>query len=195
MKDDDRIKLIRHLTAFQFSSIGHAYEFGGAPGPYGQEPWDCSSDQNFGWAVVGGQAIPDFPKGTYDGSEHGPSTVGWLDSQGTLTAAVPRELAQEGDLAVWYTHMGYCINDMEMISAQNPTDGTQKSLIDGFIPDETLTILRVLAVTPGGLTFPLPISFDGGKVEQITRDLASMAREFVAETTKASAPIHVRLRV
>jgi hypothetical protein len=190
-----RMAVIKHMTAFQFSSIGHAYDYGGAPGPYGQEPWDCSSDQNYTWAVIGGQAIPGYPKAMYTGVDHGPSTVGWLESQGTLTASVPRELAQEGDLAVWYTHMGYCINNQEMISAQNPTDGTQKSDIDGFIPGEALTILRVVSVTPGGMSFPMPISFDGGKVQAITRDLARMAQGFVSEQMAASAPIHVKIRI
>ena len=55
--------------------VGHAYLYGGAPGPDGTRPWDCSS---FGNWVLGhdfGMILPGNSRPGYDGSTHGPTTL------------------------------------------------------------------------------------------------------------------------
>ena len=61
------------------AAIGHCYAWGGAPGKDGAACWDCSSAVNFWVGVEAGAAIPGYPPGGYDGTVHGPSTLGWLD--------------------------------------------------------------------------------------------------------------------
>ena len=131
---------------------GAGYVWGGAPAQ-GMGNWDCSSFANW---VIGhdiGLAIPGYPPGgAYTGATHGPPTVAWLPWPGCDTIGHDGAVAQPGDLAVWETHMGICLGPNQMISAQNPNDGTQVSAINGFIP-EILFIRRLKAVeggTPAG---------------------------------------------
>lgn len=167
--------LIAH-TALQF--IGHAYCVGGAPGPNWQGCWDCSSFAN---SVVGGmvgQSIPWYPNGSYNGTAHGPNTVVWLAAQGNEVGAVPRAAMQPGDLPTWPTHMGIAIDNQRMVSAENPTDGTQIGFVDGFIPGEPLTILRLASVQPVKHTLP-PFNITGEKtaleaIRQAARAIRSM---------------------
>jgi hypothetical protein len=167
--------IIESLLTFAYASIGHCYVFGGAPGPNGQGCWDCSSFQNYNFGVVNGLAIPGYPPGTFDATTHGPSSLTWLGSVGTVVGTVDRADAQAGDLACWLTHIGLFIDNQYMISAENPTDGTQKGFVDGFIPGEPLTVLRHSALGPGGINFPVPVIGSGTDYSAITRDVAQLA--------------------
>lgn len=164
--------IITTLLAFAEQSLGHCYVYGGAPGTDGQSCWDCSSMQDYGFGVVAGLPIPGYAAGQYDGSVHGPSSLGWLDSIGTTVGTVHRDQAQAGDLACWQTHIGMCISNTEMISAANPTDGTIRSGIDGFIQGETLTILRHHAIGPGGIDLPIPVIGSSGDLNRVARSVA-----------------------
>jgi len=102
---------------------GHAYVFGGAPGPDGSKPWDCSSMVNWDAAKIG-LPVPGYSFASpYTGQTHGPPTGVWLISP--LLKRVPVAQAQAGDIVIFAGHMGICISNTQMISALNPTDGTQ----------------------------------------------------------------------
>lgn len=163
------------------NSIGHAYLFGGAPGADGANPWDCSSCQNDNIGRVNGLSIPGFPDGSYDGTTHGPSTVGWLDAQGSIVGSIDRSQAIGGDLAVWQTHMGMFINPDEMVSAANPTDGTIRSGVDGFIKGEQLICLRLAHFGPGGISLPSPTFGGSAQIEAVTRQIARSDQKLVAK--------------
>lgn len=162
------------------NSIGHAYQFGGAPGINGDQPWDCSSCVNDNVGRVNRLAIPGYAAGGYDGSVHGPSTIGWLDAQGGVVGSIDRSLAEGGDIACWRTHMGMFINHDEMVSAANPTDGTIRSFVDGFIQGEQLVVLRLAHFGPGGITLPVPTIGSDAHLEQLTRQIAESDRNLVA---------------
>lgn len=168
------------LVQEALNSIGHAYTFGGAPGPNGDQPWDCSSCQNDNIGRVNGLSIPGYPDGSYDGTVHGPSTIGWLDAQGGIVGSIDRSLAEGGDLAVWRTHMGMFINSDEMVSAANPSAGTIRSGVDGFIQGEQLVVLRLAHFGPGGITLPVPTIGSDAHLEQLTRQIAESDRSLVA---------------
>lgn len=161
-------------------SIGHAYLYGGAPGADGANPWDCSSCVNDNIGRVNGLSIPGYPNGSYDGTVHGPSTVSWLDAQGGVVGSVDRSLAIGGDIACWQTHMGIFINPSEMVSAENPTDGTRRSFVDGFISGEQLVVLRLAQFGPGGITLPTPSIGSDAHLGQLTRQIAESDRNLVA---------------
>lgn len=172
--------LIRDLTQWVIAQEGHCYTWGGEPGPNLTGCWDCSSFCNYAWGHVGRQSIPGFAHGSYDGTEHGPSTLSWLAWQGQGVGAIDRSLCEAGDLAVWRTHMGFCVSNTEMVSAQNPANGTRLSGIDGFIEGEQLTILRMAVVGGGGIDFP-PITFGGtGQLGVIVKQIAQMTQETAA---------------
>jgi cell wall-associated NlpC family hydrolase len=119
------------------------YVWGGAPASGGS---DCSGFANW---VIGhdeGLAIPSWKAGGWAGTVHGPTTVSWLAWTGCTTVGHDGNAAQPGDLAVWQTHMGICLGPNQMISAQDPQNGTQISAINGFIP-EILFIRRLRAVS------------------------------------------------
>ena len=107
---------------------GHAYSFGGAPGKNGQNAWDCSSFVNWVTGHDCGLAIPGYAAGKYDGSSHGPATGQWGVWPG-LTH-VQRSDVQGGDIVVWALHMGIALNNRQLISALNPTQGTIITDID-----------------------------------------------------------------
>ena len=172
-------KLIRQVCDRAISDIGHCYLYGGTPGIAAQACWDCSSACNYWWGYIGGQAIPGYARGTYRGEQHGPSTLGWLGAQGTVVGSIPRDHASAGDLAVWTTHMGLCISNTDMISAQTPSSGTQRGVIDGFIPGEPLTILRLSVIGPGGITLP-PINIQGGaELAAYTKKMAHIEQRLI----------------
>lgn len=129
------------LVAAMQSSVGHAYTFGGAPGPNGTAPWDCSSCVNFNANKRSNLPIPGYAVGTFN-SGHGPATGEWLIWTGLTTIGHDSSVALPGDLCIWETHMGVCVGQNEMISAQNPSSGTKESAIDHFIPGEVLFIRR-----------------------------------------------------
>lgn len=137
------------IAAAARASIGHCYIYGGAPGRNGQACWDCSSAVNFWVGVEAGAAIPGFPPGTYDGSVHGPSTLGWLGWLGIGVFGITRAQVVAGDIMCWQTHMGVAVSNTDMISALNPGPTTEQTPIDGLIPGETLNPLRLHAVDPG----------------------------------------------
>lgn len=184
--------LIAH-TALQF--IGHAYCWGGAPGPRWLGCWDCSSFAN---SVVGGmckQSIPWYPHGAYNGTAHGPNTTVWLQAQGHECGPVPRAAVQPGDLMVWPTHMGMAINNTEMVSAETPANGTQVGVIDGFIPGEPLTCLRM--ADAGKATFTLPtFQLAGGPaIRAATQNIARSTQLVVAARMRAYQLGRFKVRV
>lgn len=126
-------------TALEYQ--GHAYSFGGAPGKDGSKPWDCSSFVNFVVGVRLGLAIPGYGPGKYNGSSHGPPTGTWAVWSGL--SRIGRSEVSAGDIVVWFGHMGIAISNTEMISAQNPKDGTKVSGIDGFGTGPVLTYGRL----------------------------------------------------
>ena len=118
------------IAAAAEGSIGHAYFYSGAPGTDGKAPWDCSSAVNYWTAVMCGLPIPGFPAGSWTGTTHGPPTGAWL-LWGYLQH-IKRADIIAGDILVYQTHMGVAISNTEMISAEDPKDGTRKSSIDGM---------------------------------------------------------------
>lgn len=128
--------------ALQYQGAG--YVWAGAPGS-GAGHWDCSSFAN---AVIGrdlGMAIPMYAAGKYIGQAHGPNTLIWLAWSGCTK--VPKQEAEAGDLAIWQTHMGICINNTHMISALDAQLGTKVTTIQGGAPGgEILTVKRLKAV-------------------------------------------------
>src|SRR5271166_1316703 len=125
---------------------GTPYSWGGAPGTNpkvkGIGPHDCSSLANWVHGHDLDLPIPGYAPGTYDGSSHGPPTGVWLLWGGLGTVGHSGAVAQPGDVCVWQTHMGIALGGGQMISAQDPENGTQVSGIDGFIPGEVLFIRR-----------------------------------------------------
>jgi len=125
---------------------GHAYAYGGAPGPNGTSPWDCSSMDSFvlghdlGYQIPGGS----WASVTDNGSQHGPATTSYLVWSGATTVGNSASSAQAGDLLVWQTHMGICTGGGNMISALNESLGTQVTTIaDGAPTGELLFVRRV----------------------------------------------------
>jgi cell wall-associated NlpC family hydrolase len=161
------------LVRTAYDWLGWPYVWGGAVGVDGKSGTDCSGMCNNWFGRIWKLAIPDFPAGAYTGAEHGPSTVGWLDSVGDIVNVVPRSDAMGSDIACWQTHMGMCVDNQDFISAANPAQGTIKAPIDGFIPGETLYILRVKNLAPGGS--PLPISLIRG-TKQIDTQIQQTAK-------------------
>jgi cell wall-associated NlpC family hydrolase len=133
---------------------GHAYLFGGAPGPNGTNPWDCSSFANW---VLGHDlnfVLPGSLSPGYNGASHGPTTLSYLAWTGATTISNSASAAQAGDLCVWQTHMGIAIGGGQMISAENPQNGTRIDTIAGFIPGEILFVRRP-KVNPVSVSNPI----------------------------------------
>lgn len=120
---------------------GAGYVWGGTPAK-GVGNWDCSSFTNWVCGHDVGLPIPGMDAGKYDGSSHGPVTGTWIVWNGLTTIGHDGSQAQAGDICVWETHMGIALGPNEMISAQDPQNGTQVSTINGFIPGELLFIRR-----------------------------------------------------
>lgn len=119
---------------------GHPYLFGGAPGPNGTNPWDCSSFVN--WVLNHDFAVS-LPGGAWNPNTHGPNTTSYMGWKGAQT--ITRANLAAGDLCIWPTHMGIALNNGQMISALNPRLGTQVTTIDGGAPGgESLVCRRVL---------------------------------------------------
>lgn len=123
---------------------GHPYLYGGAPGPSGKNPWDCSSFCNWVLGHDLGMTLPGYTKPGYDGSTHGPTTLEYLVWKGATTVGNKPSDAQAGDLCVWQTHMGIAIGNGQMISALNEHLGTMVTTIaDGAPGLEALFVRRV----------------------------------------------------
>jgi len=109
---------------------GHCYSYGGAPGPDGTGCWDCSSFCSY---VLGHDEGLNIPGGTWsevtsNGTVHGPATTDYL----LYGTAISEADVQAGDLIVYDTHMGIAISNTEMISAEDPDQGTATSTIAGM---------------------------------------------------------------
>ena len=125
---------------------GAGYVWGGAPAK-GIGNWDCSSFCNW---VIGhdeGLAIPLYKAGSYNGSSHGPATGVWLVWTGAVT--IDTKDAAAGDLAVWETHMGIVVSNTEMISALDPSSGTQVTTFANGAPFGEVMVIRRLKVVAG----------------------------------------------
>jgi cell wall-associated NlpC family hydrolase len=140
------------IAADALKYSGHAYLYGGAPGPDGSRPFDCSSFVSF---VLGHDMRMMIPGGAWssvtdNGSQHGPTTTDYLSWSGASTISASQ--VQAGDLAVWSTHIGICINNTQMQSALNPTLGTAVTgIINGGPQGEAVKYRRLIAV-PFGLS-------------------------------------------
>jgi cell wall-associated NlpC family hydrolase len=129
------------IAADALSYVGRfGYVWGGAPDKGSS---DCSGFANWVLGHDQGLAIPGYAAGKFDGSVHGPTTLSYLAWTGATTVGHSGSVAQAGDLAVWQTHMGICTGPNQMVSDQDPANGTRSSSIDGFIPGELLYIRRL----------------------------------------------------
>lgn len=169
------------------NDIGHCYVFGGARGSDGTGCADCSGNVNWWIGAVWGLAIPGFPAGTYDGSVHGPSTLGWLSWQGQGVGSIDRSEVRAGDIPCWRTHMGIAISNTEMVSGLDPAIGVEQTGIDGLIPGEDLICLRLAVIGPGGITLPVPVIGGEKQIDAITRDVAMQATLLVEQRMRVRA--------
>lgn len=125
------------IAADAMKYVGHAYLYGGAPGPNGTDPWDCSSFCN--WVLSHDLRMP-IPGGAWNPSGHGPATGSYL-GWGT---GINRNQVGAGDLIVWPTHMGIALNNTQMISALNPSLSTEVTGIENGGPQgESLVCRRI----------------------------------------------------
>jgi cell wall-associated NlpC family hydrolase len=123
---------------------GHAYLYGGAPGPDGSKPWDCSSFCNWVLGHDLGMTLPGASSPGFSGDSHGPNTVMYLAWGRAKTISGNAAAAQAGDLCVWQTHMGIALGGGQMISALNPSLGTRVTSISGGAPGgEVLFVRRI----------------------------------------------------
>jgi hypothetical protein len=102
------------LADIMIAHLDHEYRFGGAPGPDGSNPWDCSSAINW-CATKNGMAIPGSKHWNMQG--HGPSTLIWLAWAPANLKRVPRNQVQRDDLVIWPTHMGVATDQADYVSA------------------------------------------------------------------------------
>lgn len=124
---------------------GHPYLYGGAPGPNGTNPWDCSSFCNWVLGHDLGMTLPGASSPGYSGTSHGPNTTLYLAWGRAKTVGHSAAAAMAGDLLVWQTHMGIALGGGRMISALNPSLGTRAtSIIGGAPPGEVLFVRRVI---------------------------------------------------
>jgi cell wall-associated NlpC family hydrolase len=123
---------------------GHAYVYGGSPGPSGVNPWDCSSFVSYVLGHDMGLAIPggSWATVTSNGTKHGPVTTDYISWPGAVTISAAHATA--GCLAVWSTHIGICINNYQMISALNPGLGTEITGITDSGPQGESAVIRQL---------------------------------------------------
>jgi len=130
--------------ALQYQGAG--YVWAGTPAS-GIGNWDCSSFCN--WVIGHDEslAIPLYKAGKYTGTSHGPATGVWLVWTGAVT--IDTKDAAAGDLAVWETHMGIVINNTEMISALDPSSGTQVTTFANGAPFGEVMVIRRLKVVAG----------------------------------------------
>lgn len=169
------------IAQVAINDIGHCYTFGGTRGVSGNGCADCSGEVNWWIGAVWKLAIPGFPAGTYDGSVHGPSTLGWLNWQGQGVGSIDRSEVQAGDIPCWRTHMGIAISNTEMVSGLNAQEGVVRTPIDGLISGEQLICLRLAVIGPGGITLPTPAFTGAAQIDSITRDIARQAVRLVEQ--------------
>ena len=137
----------QQIAADALAWAGPCYALGGAPGPDGSGCWDCSSFVNYVVGVQAGLAIPEFGRGQYTGSVHGPATTTWLVWTGCETIATNSTAkAQAGDLIVGITHMGIYTSGGDYMSAHDPAEATSNKAVSSF-PDPVYLVRRLRAVT------------------------------------------------
>lgn len=127
---------------------GAGYAWGGDASVPGQ--WDCSSfvskvlGQDFGMVLPGGGrwGDPGYPP-----HDHGPgSTQYMLYGQGVTLAEIA-----PGDLIVSTEHIGICIGNGEMISAESPSNGTRIGTFPAGFPSGPPVYRRVVSPAAGAL--------------------------------------------
>ncbi len=130
-------------AALQYQGTG--YVWGGDASAPGK--WDCSSfvskvlGQDLGLSLPGGGkwGDPGYPPGS-----HGPgSTQYMLYGQGVSLADV-----QPGDLIVSTEHIGIAIGNGQMISAEDPADGTKIGTFPTGFPAGPPVYRRVIGAGP-----------------------------------------------
>jgi cell wall-associated NlpC family hydrolase len=128
------------------------YVYGGAPGPNGSGPVDCSSfvslvlGHDLGLSIPGGS----WASQTDGGSSHGPVTTDYLSWQGATT--IPASECSAGVLCCWTTHVAIAVNSTVCVSALNPTLGVATTSISDTGPvGESVEYRRLIAV-PYGLS-------------------------------------------
>jgi cell wall-associated NlpC family hydrolase len=138
-------------AALQYQATG--YVWGGNASRPGD--WDCSSfvskvlGQDLGLTLPGGGrwGDPGYPPGS-----HGPgSTQYMLYGQGVSLADV-----QPGDLIVSTEHIGICIGNGQMISAEDPADGTKIGTFPAGFPSGPPVYRRVIGAGTGAGGAPFP---------------------------------------
>lgn len=167
------------IAQWALASIGHAYAWGGAPGPDGNNAWDCSSAVNWWVGVGAGQAIPGYPAGAYDGQQHGPSTLTWLGWLGQGVYPLQRQDVGAGDIICWRTHMGVAVSNSDMVSALNPSQTTERTQIDGLIPGEAMTPMRLIKVDPSESGLGVAGLIDTSGIQADSRQIARSIRDLV----------------
>ena len=143
--------------------IGRGYVYGGPASSPGD--WDCSSfvsyvlGHDLGMGLPGGQwGAPGMPP-----AAHGPVVTSYATWGGARTVGRPAA----GDLCIWVGsgpggHIGIAVSDSEMVSALNPTDGTQRTPIAGTGPaGAPLIYRRLTGLAPDG-TGLQPVTTQGG---------------------------------
>lgn len=125
---------------------GHAYLYGGAPGPDGSRPWDCSSFCNWVLGHDLGMTLPGASSAGYSGQSHGPNTVMYLAWSRAQTVGHTASAAQAGDLLVWQTHMGISLGGGQMISALNESLGTRVTTVAGGSPGAEVLFVRRIVI-------------------------------------------------
>src|SRR5712691_8342305 len=133
--------------------IGHAYGFGGAPGPDGSKPWDCSSAISWNLGHDFNMKLPGAIQAGYSGRTHGPVVLQYATWLKARTVAKP----QAGVLCIWAGagaggHIGIATGPDHMISALNPSLGTIMTPIQGTGPAGVPLIFREITgvVMPNG---------------------------------------------
>ena len=122
---------------------GRRYVWGGASPATG---WDCSGMVNYVLCHDMKLEIPGYQGGTFTGTTHGPNVASYIGWPGVQIIPGPANTPQPGDLVAWgpNEHIGIAISATQMISAEDPAQGTQVSGIGGFFPVAP-TILRLKA--------------------------------------------------
>ena len=118
--------------------VGDGYVYGGPSTP---NKWDCSSFVSYVLGHDLGMAIPggSWASVTANGTQHGPASGTYM-SFGT---SVPLAQAQAGDLLATGDHIGICIGNGQMVSAQDEVLGVGVASYTSGFPGGTPVCRRV----------------------------------------------------
>ncbi len=118
--------------------VGDGYVYGGPSTP---NKWDCSSFVSYVLGHDLGMAIPggSWASVTANGTQHGPASGTYM-SFGT---SVPLAQAQAGDLLATGDHIGICIGNGQMVSAQDEALGVGVASYTSGFPGGTPVCRRV----------------------------------------------------